>query len=111
MAHVFVLNYCPLVFMEASGRNRTPDRLPTAEKKRLFAVCDEALRQSIEVYRPEWVIGIGGFAEKRVRQALKGMDVNIGRITHPSPANPKANQGWGKRIEAELAALDAGLLP
>ena len=24
----FVANYCPLVFMEESGRNRTPDKLP-----------------------------------------------------------------------------------
>ena len=29
----FVANYCPLVFMEASGRNRTPDRLPAAERR------------------------------------------------------------------------------
>ncbi|NJK88662.1 MAG: single-stranded DNA-binding protein, partial [Myxococcales bacterium] len=27
----FVANYCPLVFMEDSGRNRTPDKLPSAE--------------------------------------------------------------------------------
>src|SRR5512142_2172214 len=26
----FVMNYCPLVFMEASGANRTPDKLPRA---------------------------------------------------------------------------------
>ena len=31
----FVANYCPLVFMEASGRNRTPDKLPVAEKEKL----------------------------------------------------------------------------
>ena len=28
----FVANYCPLVFMEESGRNRTPDKLPASEK-------------------------------------------------------------------------------
>ncbi|HEY6513054.1 MAG TPA: single-stranded DNA-binding protein, partial [Burkholderiaceae bacterium] len=27
----FVLNYCPLVFLEASGRNFTPDKLPVAQ--------------------------------------------------------------------------------
>ena len=27
----FVVNYCPLVFMESSGKNRTPDKLPVAE--------------------------------------------------------------------------------
>jgi single-strand selective monofunctional uracil DNA glycosylase len=39
----FVLNYCPLVFMEAGGRNRTPEKLPATEKKRLFRICDQAL--------------------------------------------------------------------
>jgi single-strand selective monofunctional uracil DNA glycosylase len=43
----FVANYCPLVFMEASGRNRTPDRLPAHEREPLFAACDEALRQVV----------------------------------------------------------------
>ena len=39
-AQHFVTNYCPLVFMEESSRNRTPDKLPAAEKKALFAgVC------------------------------------------------------------------------
>ena len=33
----FVANYCPLVFMEASGRNRTPDALPAREREALFA--------------------------------------------------------------------------
>jgi single-strand selective monofunctional uracil DNA glycosylase len=98
----FVLNYCPLVFMEASGRNRTPDKLPAMEKQGLFRICDQALRQSIEMLQPQWVIGIGGFAENRARQALAGMTVNIGRITHPSPANPRANRGWAPLVESEL---------
>ncbi len=105
----FVLNYCPLVFMEASGRNRTPDKLPAVEKKRLFQICDTALRRSIVVFRPQWVVGIGGFAEKRISAALKGMPLKIGRIIHPSPANPKANQGWGPHIESELAAMGIDL--
>src|SRR6185436_7468972 len=28
----FVMNYCPLAFVEASGKNLTPDKLPAAEK-------------------------------------------------------------------------------
>ena len=30
----FVANYCPLVFMEESGRNLTPDKLPAANASR-----------------------------------------------------------------------------
>ena len=105
----FVLNYCPLVFMEESGRNCTPDKLPADEKKRLFQICDQALQRSIDVFKPQWVLGIGGFAEKRINIALKGMDLKVGRITHPSPANPKANQGWMLRVESELAAMGIDL--
>ena len=33
----FVANYCPLLFLEASGRNRTPDKLPAAERERALS--------------------------------------------------------------------------
>ena len=105
----FVVNYCPLVFMEASGRNRTPDRLPATEKRALFRVCDQALQKTVAVYRPRWVIGIGGFAQQRAAKALTGLDVNVGRIMHPSPANPKANRGWAPIVESELAGLGIDL--
>ena len=67
----FVYNYCPLSFMEESGRNFTPDKLPAAQKKVLFALCDEALRQVVAALQPDYAIGVGGFAEKRIRAALR----------------------------------------
>ena len=101
----FVANYCPLLFMEESGRNRTPDKLPKDEKEALFAVCDRTLYSLVDVIRPRCVIGVGVFAEKRAQIALAQMNVVIGRITHPSPANPKANKGWENMVERELKAL------
>jgi single-strand selective monofunctional uracil DNA glycosylase len=101
----WVGNYCPLAFMEASGRNRTPDKLPKSEKMPLFEICDQALRLTVDLLQPQFVIGIGGFAAQRVVSALDGMDVNVGRITHPSPANPKANRGWASCIELELEQI------
>lgn len=98
----FVFNYCPLVFMEASGRNLTPDRLPAAEREPLFAACDEALQELCKIWRPRWVVGVGAFAESRAKAALGDADVRIGRILHPSPANPQANLGWA---EAATRAL------
>lgn len=108
-ARFLVLNYCPLVFLEESGRNRTPDKLPAAEREPLEAACDRALRASIEALAPRWVIGVGAFAEGRARRALDGIDVEIGRILHPSPASPLANKGWVERAEAELAGLGIAL--
>jgi single-strand selective monofunctional uracil DNA glycosylase len=83
--------------------------LPALEKKPLFGICDQALRRSIEIYNPRWVVGVGAFAEKRVRDAVGGMKLTVGRITHPSPANPKANRGWASLVASELGAMGVTL--
>jgi len=107
----FVANYCPLVFMEESGKNRTPDKLPAAERSALLEACNRALRRSIEVLRPEVVVGVGAFAEARAREVLDGTGVRIGRILHPSPASPIANRGWPEKARAQLEALGVELPP
>ncbi len=98
----FVTNYCPLVFMEESGKNRTPDKLPSSEKKPLEEICDLHLREVVKILEPEWLIGVGGFAQKRAEEALGGMQVRIGRILHPSPASPAANRGWSEAATKQL---------
>ncbi len=104
-ARFFVWNYCPLCFMETSGRNFTPDKLPAQEKAGLFAVCDEALRGVVETLQPKFVIGVGGFAEERIHAALGEGKYTIGRILHPSPASPAANRDWAGTVEKELRAI------
>jgi len=101
----FVANYCPLCFLEASGRNRTPDKLRAAERAALYRLCDRALRRSVEQLCPRYVVGVGAFAETRARDALDGMELAVGRILHPSPANPRANRGWASSATSELADL------
>jgi single-strand selective monofunctional uracil DNA glycosylase len=108
-ARFFVANYCPLVFMEATGRNRTPDKLPRDEAARLYAVCDRALAEVVSILKPRLVVGVGAFAEARAKEALAGTTIRVGRILHPSPASPLANQGWAARAEAELRALGIAL--
>jgi len=100
----FAANYCPLAFLEESGRNRTPDRLPAAERDRLFCACDLALRRTVEYLRPRFVIGIGRFAENRAETALSDYEVTIGHILHPSPASPAANRGWADQASAALTS-------
>lgn len=101
----FVANYCPLAFMESSGRNRTPDKLPSAEREPLFAICDRALARTVERLRPTIVIGVGAFAEERARRALGGSGSAIGRILHPSPASPAANREWSELATRQLREL------
>ena len=101
----FVANYCPLVFMEASARNLTPDKLPRYEQQALFAACDEALRDMVSILRPRFVVGVGAFAAERARRALDATSVTLGTILHPSPASPMANRGWAVQAQRQLADL------
>ncbi|MFH0947257.1 MAG: uracil-DNA glycosylase family protein [Planctomycetota bacterium] len=108
-ARFFVWNYCPLVFLEAGGKNRTPDKLPAAERSALFALCDRALVEVVELLRPQRVIGIGRFATDRARAALRSRQGEVATILHPSPASPLANRGWARQVEEQLAGLGIDL--
>ena len=104
-AEHFVANYCPLAFMDEGARNLTPDKFTAAESEPLYAACDAHLREVVAVLKPEWLIGVGDFAEKRARLALGAAGVRFGRILHPSPASPAANRGWSAAATRQLQAL------
>jgi single-strand selective monofunctional uracil DNA glycosylase len=104
-AEHFVANYCPLAFIESSGRNRTPDKLPPQEREKLFALCDEHLREVIRILRPEWLIGVGEFAAKRAMSIFPNKSPRIGRILHPSPACPESNVDWAGKATTQLQEL------
>jgi single-strand selective monofunctional uracil DNA glycosylase len=104
-AEHLVMNYCPLAFLESSGRNRTPDKLPPRERAALYAACDEHLREIVRVLQPEWIVGIGDFAAKRAEEVLRGEPIRLGRILHPSPASPAANRDWSGVATHQLQTL------
>lgn len=106
-AQHMVVNYCPLVFMAASGKNITPDKLPAAERQPLEQACDAHLRALVKVWQPEWVVGVGAFAENCARRALTDVDLRFGRVLHPSPASPAANRGWAEQAVKQL--VDQGI--
>lgn len=103
-AESFVLNYCPLSFMNASGANITPDKLPAAERKPLEAACDAHLRAVIELLGPEIAVGVGGWATKCLERLEIG-GLRIGTLLHPSPASPVANREWPQRPMRQLQEL------
>ena len=107
-AHFFVINYCPLMFLEEGGRNRTPDKLPVAERAPVEAACDKALRDARDILEAEWIVGVGAWATKCAKRVFANDDVRIGQILHPSPASPIANRGWAPQAEAQLR--DLGLI-
>ncbi len=102
----FVTNFCPLVFMEESGRNRTPDKVPSDEMAPVLEACDAHLRAVVAALEPQWAIGVGAFAQKRLVVALGGNPpCRIGTVLHPSPASPAANRGWAEAATRQLADL------
>jgi single-strand selective monofunctional uracil DNA glycosylase len=105
----FVYNYCPLLFLEASGRNRTPDRLTTAERQPLEAACDTALRHTVENLGVRVVVGVGGFASRRARAALITTGTAVEQILHPSPASPAANRGWAQQVNRQFEKIGVAI--
>ncbi len=110
-AEFFVMNYCPLAFLEESGKNRTPDKLAASEREALYSACDAALGASLDVLRPRLVVGVGAFALARADAIARPRGIPTGTILHPSPASPLANRGWAERAEAQLAALGIAVPP
>jgi single-strand selective monofunctional uracil DNA glycosylase len=100
----FVMNYCPLVWMSATGANLTPDKLPASEMQPVEQACLKHLAEVIELLDPSYLIGVGGFAEDRLTRAAVacGSKATVGRVLHPSPASPAANRGWAEAATRQL---------
>jgi single-strand selective monofunctional uracil DNA glycosylase len=103
----FVYNYCPLMFLDGGkgGKNLTPDKFTGPASRRMTELCDEHLRLLVDALGCEWAIGVGGFAEQRLIEAMGTRPVRIGRILHPSPASPAANRDWAGAATRELERL------
>jgi single-strand selective monofunctional uracil DNA glycosylase len=67
------------------------------------------LRRVVASLEPQWLVGVGAFAETRIHQIFAGEvaagAVKVGRIPHPSPASPAANRGWEALADAAFADL------
>jgi single-strand selective monofunctional uracil DNA glycosylase len=103
----FVTNYCPLVFMEESGRNRTPDKLKPAERAALQGICDAHLAAVLNAVEPRVAVGVGAYAEQCFRRVIGDRPIKVIRILHPSPASPLANKNWAATVTNQLE--DAGV--
>jgi single-strand selective monofunctional uracil DNA glycosylase len=99
----FVINYCPLVFMDESARNVTPDKLHREDAAALHALCDRHLVQTMEVLKPRHAVGVGAFAEVCFQRTLgANSEIAVSKILHPSPASPAANRNWAGTATEQL---------
>lgn len=104
-ANHFVANYCPLAFLDNAGRNLTPDKLPASQTAALYVACDVHLRRVVEILQPEWLVGVGGYAAGRAALVFPCAPPRVGKILHPSPASPAANQGWSQVVSRQLKSM------
>lgn len=111
-AEHIVVNYCPLVWMAASGRNLTPDKLPASEMAAVDRACQAHLVEVLRVLEPEYLMGVGAYAEGKLAAAAGQAGTRnfvLGRILHPSPASPAANRGWAEVATRQL--VEQGVWP
>jgi len=102
-----VINFCPLIWMKDTGANLTPDKIRAVEMSPVDAACQKHLRRLIEILEPQYLIGVGAYAENQMRTAQEylGGTATIGKILHPSPASPAANRGWAEVAERQLKEI------
>jgi len=102
-----------LLFLEASGRNLTPDRLKGEAAAEMLAACDEHVLRTMEILGTESIIGVGRFAERRALDLVPALEweVDVHYLLHPSPQVPEANREGGKvwRARLENTLKDAGV--
>lgn len=96
----FVLNYCPLGFIDEVGKNVTPDKLPQELREQVEKICDNFLSFFVEIYKPDLILGVGRYAEKQA-QKINSLNLKVVYLPHPSPLNPQSYQLWIKN-EGEL---------
>ena len=101
----FVLNYCPLVWMTATGANLTPYKLTAADRAAVDAPCRAHLRAVLDLLRPSHAVGVGGFALQQFAAVTRPDDPwQLSTVLHPSPASPAANRGWAEAATRQLTA-------
>jgi single-strand selective monofunctional uracil DNA glycosylase len=93
--------------MSATGANLTPDKLPATEMEQVESACLDHLARAIELLDPHYLIGVGAYAEERLKAAadLTSSTATLGRVLHPSPASPAANRGWAEAAAKQLVGL------
>ena len=69
--------------------------------------CDQYVLEHIRLLEPEYLIGVGAYAEKCLQRICRdaGISPIIGKILHPSPASPAANKGWPHKAIEQLSEI------
>ena len=106
---IAMFNYCPLGFLlnTKTAKNETPDHLPKEERLALEEICNNYLKDVIEMVKPQFLVGVGKYAQAKLERVNTSFECKVFSIIHPSPGNPQANNGWSEKTERKL--IEEGL--
>jgi len=108
---IALMNYCPVVFVDRNptGKNITPDKIEKNSRKLLEEVCDSYIDDILAIIEPEYIVGVGKYAQKKLQGSVKRLqwDKEVISILHPSPANPQAHKNWDEKVSKTL--IGAGI--
>ena len=86
-----------------AGATARPTSCPRREREPLFAACDRHLRRLVDALAPEWVMGIGAFAE-RARASLRSARRRADRAHHPPEPRQSARAARLGRLGARASS-------
>jgi len=106
-ARYWVVNYCPLLFFDETGKNLTPPDLLREDAARVESACDDHLAEVLRTVTPKWLLGVGKYAQAQAERVVAehALDIQVESILHPSPASPLANRGWAAQVNQKLTKL------
>ncbi|XP_005184864.1 single-strand selective monofunctional uracil DNA glycosylase [Musca domestica] len=101
----FVHNFCPLAFFDAQGRNITPSEIKGPYKKELQDTCLRAMEQQLHILQPDFIIAVGDYVFKALRNSEYCRGKRLLRLDHPSPRSLN-NTNWPEKAETFLREND-----
>ncbi|ESO10717.1 hypothetical protein HELRODRAFT_143241, partial [Helobdella robusta] len=96
--NAFVINVCPLLFLDKSGKNIALSTLPAKLRNEVELLCHELMLKTLEILQPHHVVAIGQYAHDQIKKMLKSE-------SHLIPSNPLANKGWSDIAKKQLSEM------
>ena len=92
--HITVQNYCPLAFLDSSGKNIALNNVKN--RKALEELCDQYLKEYILDNNIKTAVGVGVYAFDKLNSL--NLNIKVIKVLHPSPLNPLAHKGWAEGV-------------
>lgn len=88
-----VLNYLQLAILDKEkGKNITPDKLNKDVRTKIENICDNQLREILDILESKVLIGVGKYSYDSLLRVKKNEKVI--KINHPSPLNARYFKTW-----------------